>query len=151
MVAVRHHDDGRVRVVTLDRPARRNALRPADLDALAAAVVGTPPDVPGVALGLFGAWGGTVRLPRIVGEGEALDLALSGRVVDAEEARRIGLVSRVVADPRTVADEVAAHPADALRGRTTGKGTRRDRRPATDYSRGESGAGGIARLCALAS
>ncbi|WP_435359595.1 enoyl-CoA hydratase/isomerase family protein [Haloarchaeobius sp. DFWS5] len=68
----------------------------------------------GVALGLFGAWGGTVRLPRVLGEGEAMDLALSGRVVDADEALRMGLVSRVVDDPRTVAVEVAANEPDAL-------------------------------------
>ncbi|MBX0322711.1 enoyl-CoA hydratase/isomerase family protein [Halomicroarcula sp. F13] len=69
----------------------------------------------GVELGLFGAWGGTGRLPRIVGEGEALDLALSGRTVDAEAALRMGLVSRVVDDPRAVADEVAAVDHGALR------------------------------------
>ncbi|QIO21517.1 enoyl-CoA hydratase/isomerase family protein [Haloarcula sp. JP-L23] len=69
----------------------------------------------GVKLGLFGAWGGTGRLPRIVGEGEALDLALSGRTVDAETALRMGLVSRVVSDPRAVADEVAAVDHGALR------------------------------------
>jgi len=69
---------------------------------------------PGVEFGLFGAWGGTVRLPRVVGEGEAMDLALSGRVVDAAEARRMGLVSRVVADPRTVAEGIAGNDAAAL-------------------------------------
>ena len=40
--------------------------------------------------------GGTVRLPRIVGEGVALDLILTGRPVPADEALRIGLASRVV-------------------------------------------------------
>jgi len=68
----------------------------------------------GVALGLFGAWGGTVRLPRIVGEGEAMDIALSGRVLDAEDALRTGLVSRVVDDPRTVAQSIAANDERAL-------------------------------------
>lgn len=43
-----------------------------------------------------------------------MDFSLSGRVVDAEEARRIGLVSRVVADPRAVAEEVAANDEAAL-------------------------------------
>jgi enoyl-CoA hydratase len=41
--------------------------------------------------------GGTQRLPRIVGLGRALDLILSGRAVDAEEAHRIGLLTEVVA------------------------------------------------------
>lgn len=68
----------------------------------------------GVALGLFGAWGGTARLPAIVGEGEALDLALSGRTVDAEEARLMGLVSRIVDDPKTVAEEIATNDAGAI-------------------------------------
>ena len=70
---------------------------------------------PGVIFGLFGAWGGTRRLPRTVGTTDAMDLALSGRVVDAREARRMGLVSRVVADPREVAASVAANDARALR------------------------------------
>lgn len=69
---------------------------------------------PGVSLGLFGAWGGTARLARVCGEGEAMDLALSGRTVDAAEANRMGLVSRVVDAPRTVAEEIATHPPDAL-------------------------------------
>ena len=69
----------------------------------------------GVTIGLFGAWGGTRRLPRTVGAADAMDLSLSGRVVDAAEAHRMGLVSRVVADPRRVAEEVAANDPDALR------------------------------------
>ena len=68
----------------------------------------------GVRLGLFGAWGGTVRLPRIVGEGNAMDLALSGRTVDSEAALRMGLVSRIVDDPSAVAHEIATNDPAAL-------------------------------------
>lgn len=69
----------------------------------------------GVKLGLFGAWGGTARLPDIVGTGEALDIALSGRTLDAETAQQMGLVSRVTTEPRAVAEELAGVDADALR------------------------------------
>lgn len=51
---------------------------------------------PEVKLGLIPGYGGTVRLPRLVGRGRALELLLSARVIDAEEAARIGLVNRVV-------------------------------------------------------
>jgi enoyl-CoA hydratase len=40
--------------------------------------------------------GGTVRLPRIIGQGPALDMILTGRAVDADEALRLGLANRVV-------------------------------------------------------
>lgn len=53
--------------------------------------------------------GGTVRLPRIVGEGRALDMILTGRPVGAAEALQMGLVTRVVptGDARRVAEELA--------------------------------------------
>jgi len=192
MLSIR--DEDRVRVVTLDRPDRRNALTPDGLDALADAVqdaeqsvvyvhgagsafcagadldvvrtldgesapefaehgqaamnaiedaaaavvagvdgaargggvelalacdvrVATPDATfaePGVSMGVFGAWGGTRRLPRAVGEAHALDLSLSGRTVDAETAREMGLVSRVTDTPRAVADELARNDPDAI-------------------------------------
>lgn len=68
----------------------------------------------GVSLGLFGAWGGTARLPRIVGEGVALDIALSGRVLDATEAREHGLCSRIVDEPREVAESLAENTPTAM-------------------------------------
>ncbi|MCY4730945.1 enoyl-CoA hydratase/isomerase family protein [Natronomonas gomsonensis] len=194
---IRVEDGGNVRVVTLDRPERRNALTPAALAELEAAVtdcaapvvylrgageafcagadlstvatvaerdpdsvepfvrrgqavadaiessssvvvagiegaargggvelalacdmrLATPKATfgePGVTFGLFGAWGGTVRLPEVVGMGDALDFSLSGRVIDAEEALRIGLVSRVVESPQAVAERVAENDSLAL-------------------------------------
>jgi enoyl-CoA hydratase len=60
--------------------------------------------------------GGTQRLPRIVGLGRALDLILSGRIVDAREAHAMGLVTEVVPDgealPRALewAESLAAFP-----------------------------------------
>ncbi|MFW5964916.1 MAG: enoyl-CoA hydratase/isomerase family protein [Natronomonas sp.] len=194
---IRVEDGGDVRVVTLDRPERRNALTPAVLEKLETAVtdcaapvvylrgageafcagadlstvatvaasdpeavepfvrrgqavadaIESSPSVvvagidgaargggvelalacdmrlattdatfgePGVTFGLFGAWGGTVRLPEVIGMGDALDFSLSGRVIDAEEALRIGLVSRVVDSPRAVAEQVAENDPLAL-------------------------------------
>ena len=52
--------------------------------------------VPEVTLGLIPGCGGTQRLPRLVGKGRALQLILSGRMINAEEAYRIGLVNEVV-------------------------------------------------------
>jgi len=50
---------------------------------------------PEVNLGIFPGWGGTQRLARVCGLGVAKDLILTGRVVDAQEAKRIGLVNDV--------------------------------------------------------
>jgi len=51
---------------------------------------------PEVKLGIVPGYGGTVRLPRLVGRGRALELLMSGAMIDAQEAWRIGLVNRLV-------------------------------------------------------
>ncbi len=62
---------------------------------------------PEVKLGICPGYGGTVRLPRLVGKGRAIDILVTGRMVDAEEALRIGLVDRVVA-PEKLQEESEA-------------------------------------------
>jgi len=52
--------------------------------------------VPEVGVGLISAWGGCVRLPKVIGRGKATELILTGGQVDAKEAERIGLVNKVV-------------------------------------------------------
>jgi enoyl-CoA hydratase len=52
--------------------------------------------LPEVGLGIIPGYGGTQRLPRLIGAGRALEIILSGRRVKADEAERIGLVNRVV-------------------------------------------------------
>jgi enoyl-CoA hydratase len=59
---------------------------------------------PEVKLGLAPGYGGTVRLPRLVGRGRALELLLTGAMIDAQEAWRIGLVNRVVPADRLLAE-----------------------------------------------
>lgn len=106
--------DGAV-VAGIDGPARGGGVELALACDLRVATPDATLAETGVKLGLFGAWGGTARLPEIVGTGNALDLALSGRAIDAETALRMGLVSRVTDDPRSVAAELAAVDHGALR------------------------------------
>jgi enoyl-CoA hydratase len=62
---------------------------------------------PEVKLGLICGFGGTQRLPRLVGKGRALEMLLTGEAVDAREAWRIGLVNRVVPGDRLLAEAEA--------------------------------------------
>jgi len=59
---------------------------------------------PEVKLGITPGYGGTQRLPRIVGKGRALHLLLTGETIDAQEALRIGLVTKVVPQDQLMAE-----------------------------------------------
>lgn len=74
-----------------------------------------------VRIGMHPDWGGTWLLPRLVGPSRAFELLATGRMVDAEEALRIGLVDRLVApdqlqaETRELAAAIAAGPPSAVR------------------------------------
>src|SRR5690606_10361395 len=63
---------------------------------------------PEIKLGVIPGWGGTQRLPRAVGKAKAMDLVLTARMMDAEEAERAGLVSRVVPAERLMDEAMDA-------------------------------------------
>ncbi len=63
---------------------------------------------PEIKLGIIPGAGGTQRLPRAVGKAKAMDLTLTGRLMDAAEAERAGLVSRVVSDEKLLDETIAA-------------------------------------------
>ena len=71
---------------------------------------------PELNLGILPAAGGLHRLPALVGMGHAKDIVLTGRIVDAEDARAMGLVSRVVEDDAVETEAVEAARAAAAMG-----------------------------------
>jgi enoyl-CoA hydratase len=63
--------------------------------------------LPEIKLGLMPGYGGTQRLPRIVGEARALEMIMTGRTVRAEEAQAIGLIHRLVSEDNRLAEAFA--------------------------------------------
>ncbi len=74
---------------------------------LRVAAPGTRLGLPETTRGLIPGYGGTQRLPRLIGEARALDMILTGRLVDAEEAHAFGLVARLADDPLEEAERLA--------------------------------------------
>ena len=87
-----------------------------------AAAQGAKIGLPEMDLGTVPAWGGSARLPRVVGRDAAIDMILRGRVIDADEALRIGLVSETcpVGDlkkrAQELGEELAKQPRLAVKG-----------------------------------
>ena len=75
-----------------------------------------------VKIGMHPDWGGTWSLPRLIGPGRAMEMLMTGRMVDANEALSIGLVDRVVpsselaAETETLAQAIASGPPIAIAG-----------------------------------
>lgn len=63
---------------------------------------------PEIKLGLIPGMGGSQRLTKLVGKAKAMDMILTGRMMDAEEAERAGLVARVIPAERLMAETLAA-------------------------------------------
>lgn len=74
--------------------------------------------LPEIKLGLIPGFGGTQRLPRVVGASKATEMILTGETLSAEEALRIGLVSRVVPPHEVLAQAEAIAALIAARGRS---------------------------------
>ncbi|MAZ16135.1 MAG: enoyl-CoA hydratase [Ahrensia sp.] len=72
---------------------------------------------PEIKLGVMPGWGGTQRLVKAVGKAKAMDLILTGRMMDAAEAERAGLVARVVPHDKLMGEALTAAKAVASFGR----------------------------------
>ncbi|HEX4391202.1 MAG TPA: enoyl-CoA hydratase-related protein [Mycobacterium sp.] len=104
-----------VSVAAVDGLALGGGLELAMACTLRVGAAGARFGLPEVKLGLIPGAGGTQRLPRLIGRGRALDIMLTGREVEADEAFWIGLIDRL-AEPDTTARATAWELAVALTG-----------------------------------
>lgn len=104
---------GKPTVAALNGLALGGGLEIAEACMLRVAARGAALGHPEVRIGAVAGFGGVARLPRLIGRGRAADLLLTGRTVDADEAERLGLVSRVV-EPAEVRPAAAALAREVL-------------------------------------
>jgi len=99
---------GKLAVAAINGFALGGGLELAEACALRVAAPHASLGHPEVAIGAVAGWGGTTRLPRLVGRGRAAELLLTGRRVTAEEALAMGLVNRVSRSRETLLEEARA-------------------------------------------
>jgi enoyl-CoA hydratase len=95
---------GKVVVAAINGYALGGGLELAEACTLRIAAQGARLGHPEVRIGAVAGWGGTTRLPRLVGKGRAAELLLTGKMISAEEALEMGLLNRVV-DPAKLLPE----------------------------------------------
>jgi len=112
---------GKVIIAALNGYALGGGLELAEACMLRVAVRPARLGHPEVRIGAIAGFGGTTRLPRLIGKGRATELLLTGRLVTAEEALQIGLVNRVVepenllSETESLLQEILSHSAIAVK------------------------------------
>lgn len=109
------------------------------------AIAGALLGLPEIKLGLIPGFGGTQRLPRVVGPSKAAEMILTGENLSAEEAHRVGLVSRVVPPHELIAQTEAIAALITMRGKTAVEAALHAIRGGLDISQSE----GLAREAEL--
>jgi enoyl-CoA hydratase len=104
---------GKPVIAAINGAALGGGLELAESCLLRIAVRGASLGHPEVKIGAVAGFGGTTRLPRLVGRGRAAEMLLRGRAVDADEALQIGLVHSVI-DAERLLDEAQSFVADIL-------------------------------------